>query len=101
MGGCYLCRCSFHRPLEQTPHHRRRLLPLSELPFDVEGEIVRLERSPLTIRLLEVGCLPGCRVRRYAQLAGGRRLVVEVNGMLIALRAEEARIVTVKIHESA
>ncbi len=76
-----------------------RTYVLSELPLDVEAEIVRLERSPLTVRLLEMGCLPGSRVRKYVKLGKGNRMVIEISGMLLALREEEARIVIVRSHE--
>ena len=78
-----------------------REMVLSALPHGEKGRIVRIVPSHFAVRLLEVGCLPGAEVERYAELGGGDRIAIEVNRVIIALRREEADTIIVEAYGAA
>ncbi len=80
---------------------RSHEMSLDRLHPGQRGRIVRICPSPYSVRLLEVGCLPGSEVQQYAILGKGDRLAIEVNGVIIALRRQEAETIIIEVDEAA
>lgn len=73
------------------------LLSLDELPVGGSGEVVGLKATGLTRqRLLDLGLVPGTRVRVVRESPNGDPVAFQVRGALIALRREVGRAVLVK-----
>lgn len=72
-------------------------MTLDELAPDTEGEVVRLDVSAVERRrLLELGVLPGTRIRPVATSPLGDPVAYDVRGAVIALRQAQARGVVVR-----
>lgn len=78
-------------------------LGLHELPRDVEAEIIELrasadgEDASLVLRLMEIGFLPGEKVRVIARgVPGGDPLAVRIGHTTFALRRLEAGLIQVR-----
>ncbi len=93
----------------QTPAALNRVpeMGLDELPRHVEARVVRLvdpadaDERELMLRLLEIGFLPGERVRVIAQGYPGRDpLAVRVGHTTFALRRYEAALIRVVPEQS-
>ena len=81
---------------------------LHELPRDVEAEVVAfrstqaVEEHSLMLRLLEIGFVPGERVRIIAKgQPGADPLAVRVGHTTFALRRHEASLVQVRVLTSS
>ena len=70
---------------------------LSDLKPGQEAVIESIVDQEFTLKLLEMGCLPGekVRVERIAPL--GDPMAVSVSGYLLAMRKEEASGIVVKL----
>lgn len=62
--------------------------------------VVRLIEGDLSLKLIEMGCLPGQWVEIVHRASGGRALALRVAEYVLALRAEEAKAVLVRWGES-
>jgi len=62
--------------------------------------VVRLTEGDLSLKLMEMGCLPGQWVEIVHRTASGHALALQVAEYVLALRAEEARAVLVRWGES-
>ncbi len=74
-----------------------KLVPLSELKVGESGIIEEITDPWASIKLIEMGCLPGEKVT--VKLAAPFRdpIAIEISGNLISLRRAEARNIVVKI----
>lgn len=74
----------------------RSLLQLGELKEDEKGIIRRLSQGDLSLKLLEMGFLPGesVTIEKIAPL--GDPISVKVGSYLLSLRKEEANVVMVQ-----
>ncbi|MBS1657722.1 MAG: ferrous iron transport protein A [Chitinophagales bacterium] len=74
----------------------RSLLPLGELKEGEKGIIRRLSQGDLSLKLLEMGFLPGesVTIEKIAPL--GDPISVKVGSYLLSLRKEEANVVMVQ-----
>lgn len=62
--------------------------------------VVRLTEGDLSLKLMEMGCLPGQWIEIVHRTASGHALALQVAEYVLALRAEEARAVLVRWGES-
>jgi ferrous iron transport protein A len=62
--------------------------------------VIRLTEGDLSLKLMEMGCLPGQWVEIVHRTATGHALALQVAEYVLALRAEEARAVLVRWGES-
>lgn len=87
---------------ESHPSRHRHRKRLSELALGEEAVVETVDLpGPAGRRLMELGFLPGNRVRASAQAPGGDPLVFGVDGTLVALRRETAEFLTVVREASA
>jgi ferrous iron transport protein A len=70
---------------------------LSDLKKGQRGRIRSLDESVSKLRLLEMGCLPGeiVEMQNYAPMRDP--LVIIVNGMIIAIRKENAEEIEIEL----
>ena len=71
------------------------LLPLSALRKGERGTIIKLEEGDLSLKLMEMGCLPGqvISIEKIALL--GDPISIKVGSYFLSLRKEEADAVLV------
>jgi ferrous iron transport protein A len=62
----------------------------TQLSFGEQGVIDHLSHSPISLKLLEMGCLPGKSIRVLRAAPLGSPLYMEVGSQCLALREEEA-----------
>jgi ferrous iron transport protein A len=71
-------------------------MTLNELGVNEEGRILSILEDSLTLKLLEMGFIPGERVVVEHSSMGDDPIAVRISGYLIALRKEEASLVIVE-----
>jgi DtxR family Mn-dependent transcriptional regulator len=79
---------------EEPEHHRRLRRTLADLPTGDEAMLVEIApslRGPERRRLLDLGFLPGTRVRAELVGAGGDPVAYRARGALVALRRSQTR----------
>jgi ferrous iron transport protein A len=73
------------------------LFGLHELPVGCTGEVVAVRATGLMRRrLLDLGLVPGTRVRAVRRSAAGDPIAFSIRGALVALRREDALAVLVR-----
>ena len=70
---------------------------LADLKIGEKGEIVGFTDELLSLKLLEMGCLPGNRVELLQIAPFGDPLYLNINGSHLAIRIETAREIEVEI----
>ncbi|NPV89624.1 MAG: ferrous iron transport protein A [Firmicutes bacterium] len=74
----------------------RYAIPLSKLPIGSSGKIVDLELDGLLRRrVLDLGMVPGTQVECVRRSPSGDPTAYKVRGAMIALRSENAKLITV------
>lgn len=68
---------------------------LDQLRKGSEAIINQIENHPLAARLLEMGLLPGRKVKIITMAPFGGPLAIEIAGSLLSLRRKEARLITI------
>ena len=72
------------------------MVNLADLKIGEKGEIVGFTDESLSLKLLEMGCLPGevVEVERFAPL--GDPIAIRVAGYQLCLRKSEASVIIIK-----
>lgn len=73
--------------------------PLSDLKRGVSGIIRELKSGELSLKLMEMGCLPGERVKVEKKAPLGDPISIRVSGYLLSLRKDEAEVILVEVDE--
>ncbi len=73
---------------------------LNSAPMGKPLRVVHLIEGDLSLKLMEMGCLPGQWVEIVHRASGGHALALQVAEYVLALRAEEAKAVMVRWGES-
>ena len=73
---------------------------LNTAPMGKPLRVIQLIEGDLSLKLMEMGCLPGQWVEIVHRASGGHALALQVADYVLALRAEEARAVMVRWGES-
>lgn len=63
---------------------------VADLGIGEMGKISKLDDNEVSIKLLEMGCLPGCEVRLCRKAPFGGPVCVHISGYQLSLRKEEA-----------
>jgi ferrous iron transport protein A len=71
-------------------------MTLNELKVNETGRILSIEEDSLTLKLLEMGFIPGEKVVIEHQSLGDDPIAVRICGYLIALRRDEASMVRIE-----
>lgn len=65
--------------------------PLSILKKGEEGTIIKINDGRLSLKLMEMGCIPGEKVRLDAISPFGDPIAIKVADYLLSLRLEDAQ----------
>ena len=71
-------------------------MTLAELKPGEEAEIVSFSDEAISLKLLEMGCLPGEKVTMEKIAPFGDPVAVSVSGYLLSMRKEEAGTITIR-----
>lgn len=63
---------------------------VADLGIGEMGTISRLDDNEVSLKLLEMGCLPGCTVKLCRKAPFGGPVCVHISGYQLSLRKEEA-----------
>lgn len=77
-------------------HIRNRTMTLNELRVNEVARIVSVVEDSLTLKLLEMGFIPGETVVVEHSSIGDDPIAVRISGYLIALRKDEASLICVE-----
>jgi len=69
---------------------------LSELHINDEAVIDSFSDLSLSLKLLEMGCTPGEKIKLIRVAPAGDPIAIEVSGYILSLRLKEASTITVK-----
>ena len=69
---------------------------LSELHINDEAVIDSFSDLSLSLKLLEMGCTPGEKIKVIRVAPAGDPIAIEVSGYILSLRLKEASTITVK-----
>ena len=72
------------------------MLTLADLKIGEKAEIIGFTDEILSLKLLEMGCLPGTEVELTHLAPFGDPIAVKVSGYTLSLRKEEAATIQVK-----
>lgn len=67
---------------------------VADLELGEKGIIKQLQQNSWTLKLLEMGCLPGSEVSLRFKTSCGGPLCVEICGYSLSLRPEEAQMLS-------
>jgi ferrous iron transport protein A len=70
---------------------------LAELKVGEHAEIMGFTDELLSLKLLEMGCLPGTSIELTHQAPFGDPIAIKVSGYTLSMRKEEAATIQVKI----
>ncbi|MDW8457403.1 MAG: FeoA family protein [Cytophagaceae bacterium] len=71
---------------------------LSDLKVGEKGVIAGFDDSDLSLKLLEMGCLPGTEIQLSGKAPLGDPICVNVSGYTLAMRMQEAHKIFLKNH---
>ena len=71
---------------------------LSDLKKGEKAKIVDVSSQEIPIKLLEMGCLPGNKVRLIQQALFKGPIYIEINGSYVAIRMETARLIEIELN---
>jgi ferrous iron transport protein A len=63
---------------------------LADLKIGEKGTICCFKDDQMSLKLLEMGCLPGCEVKLSSKAPLGDPICITVSGYCLSLRIEEA-----------
>ena len=69
---------------------------VADLKIGEKGIITGFEDQQMSLKLLEMGCLPGCEVELSAKAPLGDPVCIKVCGYNLSLRLEEASTIKLK-----
>ncbi|MFM6947430.1 MAG: ferrous iron transport protein A [Aquirufa sp.] len=72
------------------------MLTLADLKIGEKAEIIGFTDEILSLKLLEMGCLPGTEVELTHLAPFGDPIAVKVSGYTLSMRKEEAATIQVK-----
>ncbi|MFN8437165.1 MAG: FeoA family protein [Cytophagales bacterium] len=70
---------------------------LGELKIGESARVVSITNEELSVRLIEMGCVPGCEVKLKFQAPLGGPLCFCINGSDLSMGRDEASLVAVEI----
>jgi ferrous iron transport protein A len=70
---------------------------LADLKPNETAVIEGFENSPLVLKFLEIGLVPGAEVQFFAKAPLGDPIAVEVMGSKISLRIKEAKSIKIRL----
>jgi len=68
----------------------------ASLSTDLPHEIVSIVNTPLLVRMMEMGILPGKQIRLFKKAPFKGPIAFLIDGNIIALRIEEASLIQLK-----
>ncbi|WP_375583380.1 ferrous iron transport protein A [Cyclobacterium xiamenense] len=68
----------------------------ANLSADLSYEIVSIANTPLRVRMMEMGILPGKQIRLFKKAPFNGPMAFLIDGNIIALRTEEAALIQLK-----
>ncbi|SEJ73176.1 ferrous iron transport protein A [Cyclobacterium xiamenense] len=68
----------------------------ADLRTDLSYEIVSIANTPLLVRMMEMGILPGKQIRLFKKAPFKGPMAFLIDGNIIALRIEEAALIQLK-----
>ena len=71
---------------------------LSDLKKGEKAKIVDVSSQEIPIKLLEMGCLPGNKVRLIQQAPFKDPIYIEINGSYVAIRKETAKLIEIELN---
>ncbi|MCI5058998.1 MAG: ferrous iron transport protein A [Flavobacteriales bacterium] len=63
-----------------------------------ECEIIQIKESEISVRLMELGCLPGMRMKLIKKSHFGGPLLIEVDNVLISVGVEESKAIEIGLN---
>ena len=69
---------------------------LSELKPGQEGVIKEFNSDEISLKLMEMGCIPGTRVALEFRSPGGDPIALNIEGYVLGLRLSEAGLIQVE-----
>ena len=70
---------------------------LSELKINEEAVIESFNDLQLSLKLLEMGCTPGEKIKLIRQAPAGDPIAIEISGYTLSMRLKEASTINVKL----
>ncbi len=70
---------------------------LSELSAGGEAKITGYNQTRVQQKLMEMGCIPGARVKWLFTAPGGDPVAYEIEGYVLSMRLQEAATVNIEI----
>jgi ferrous iron transport protein A len=74
---------------------------LGELKIGESGKVVSYTNEELSVRLIEMGCVPGCEVRMKHKAPLGGPMCFCINGSDLSIGKNEASLVQVDTEKNA
>jgi len=73
-------------------NHTLPTLPLVQLPRGAKAQIIEIKgNTHLSLRLLEMGFIPGTHLQLISRLLWGGSLAISLRGSMVALRQTDAQ----------
>ncbi len=69
------------------------MITLDQLKPGESGTIVNIKSSEISIKLLEMGILPGKLIRYSFKAPFGDPIAVQISGCVLSLRLDEAKLI--------
>jgi ferrous iron transport protein A len=66
------------------------MVSLADLAIGEKGDIVGFTDEKLSLKLLEMGCLPGSEIKMTHQAPFGDPIAIKVSGYTLSMRKDEA-----------
>ena len=66
-----------------------------QLPCGQKAKITSIKEGAFSLKLAEMGCVPGTEITRVFSAAGGSPIAYKIDSYLLGLRAEEASLLEV------
>jgi ferrous iron transport protein A len=70
---------------------------LSELSINEEAVIESFNDLKLSLKLLEMGCTPGEKIKLIRVAPAGDPIAIEISGYTLSMRLQEASTINVKL----
>lgn len=74
---------------------------LRDLKIGEKAKVVSYNNEELSVRLIEMGCVPGCEVRMKHMAPLGGPLCFCINGNDLSIGREEAALVNIEMNANA
>lgn len=63
-----------------------------------KARIIRLDESPFTQKLFEMGCVPGTAISLEFRAPAGDPMAFNIDGYILGLRKSEAQVIEVELN---